>query len=260
MIKFFRHIRQNLLMEKNKTGKTALPAGRYLKYAIGEIVLVVIGILIALSINNWNEQNKINKSIHSHLEILKQNLLEDQAQLQNLKENMTENINCADSAMLQIKTIVPANNSMKRYLVLLIREFQFRPNTNAIETITQSNEIPTLDVELRTSILNYYALIERTKEREHISNTQIQSKYEPHINIEYPDIFQKDNEWEFISSFYKNDPRPTSSIEEVKLLKDKTLESLLVSRYYQCVNLENFYEELIESSDKILSIIASEEK
>ena len=41
-------------MEKNKTGK-------YLKYAIGEIILVVIGILIALQINNWNN-NKINKN------------------------------------------------------------------------------------------------------------------------------------------------------------------------------------------------------
>ena len=50
MIKFFRKIRQRLLSE-NKTGK-------YLKYAIGEIVLVVIGILIALSINNWNEGRK----------------------------------------------------------------------------------------------------------------------------------------------------------------------------------------------------------
>ena len=38
-------------MEKNKTGK-------YLKYAIGEIILVVIGILIAVSINNWNERQK----------------------------------------------------------------------------------------------------------------------------------------------------------------------------------------------------------
>jgi hypothetical protein len=50
MIKFFRKIRYDL-MEKNKTGK-------YLKYAIGEIILVVIGILIALSINNWNQKHK----------------------------------------------------------------------------------------------------------------------------------------------------------------------------------------------------------
>ncbi len=49
------------LMEKNKTGKPAFAVGRYLKYAIGEIVLVVIGILIALGINNWNEvrNNKV---------------------------------------------------------------------------------------------------------------------------------------------------------------------------------------------------------
>lgn len=50
MIKLFRNIRQNLLAE----GKTT----KYFKYAIGEIFLVVIGILIALNINNWNEQKK----------------------------------------------------------------------------------------------------------------------------------------------------------------------------------------------------------
>lgn len=59
MIKFFRHIRKSLLME-NKTSKSALPSGRYFKYAIGEILLVVIGILIALQINNWN-QKKLEK-------------------------------------------------------------------------------------------------------------------------------------------------------------------------------------------------------
>lgn len=55
MIKFFRNIRQKLLIE----GKTA----NYLKYAIGEIILVVIGILIALNINNWNEQRKDQNSL-----------------------------------------------------------------------------------------------------------------------------------------------------------------------------------------------------
>ena len=53
MITFFRKIRQNLLSE----GKTE----KYFKYAIGEIILVVIGILIALQINNCNEQRKANK-------------------------------------------------------------------------------------------------------------------------------------------------------------------------------------------------------
>jgi len=52
-MKFFRNIRQSLVM-KNKTSK-------YLKYAIGEIILVVIGILIALQVNNWNENRKASK-------------------------------------------------------------------------------------------------------------------------------------------------------------------------------------------------------
>ena len=69
MIKFFRKIRQNLLME-NKTGK-------YFKYAIGEIVLVVIGILIALQINNWNEFNKERESEKIILNEIRDNLLFD---------------------------------------------------------------------------------------------------------------------------------------------------------------------------------------
>ena len=66
MIKFFRKIRQNLLSE----GKT----GKYLKYAIGEIILVVIGILIALQINNWNEINKLRKVEIKTLKELKSDL------------------------------------------------------------------------------------------------------------------------------------------------------------------------------------------
>ena len=69
MIKFFRKIRQNLLIE-NKNGK-------YFKYAIGEIILVVIGILIALQINNWNESNKLKKEETLYLNRLKIDLEKD---------------------------------------------------------------------------------------------------------------------------------------------------------------------------------------
>jgi tetratricopeptide (TPR) repeat protein len=58
MIKFFRQIRQNLLSE----GKTI----KYFKYAIGEIILVIIGILFALQINNWNSDKKAH---HQELDL-----------------------------------------------------------------------------------------------------------------------------------------------------------------------------------------------
>ena len=59
MIKFFRKNRQETLTE-NKFGK-------YLTYAIGEIILVVIGILIALSINNWNQKKTERKIEHEYI-------------------------------------------------------------------------------------------------------------------------------------------------------------------------------------------------
>lgn len=59
MIKLFRTIRQNLILQ----GKTV----NYFKYAIGEIVLVIIGILIALQINNANELRKTERKIVSIL-------------------------------------------------------------------------------------------------------------------------------------------------------------------------------------------------
>ena len=55
---------------ENKTGK-------YFKYAIGEIILVVIGILIALQINNWNEDKKITSTELDILKVMKRNLNSD---------------------------------------------------------------------------------------------------------------------------------------------------------------------------------------
>jgi len=66
MIKFFRKIRQRLLTE-NKFSK-------YIIYAFGEIILVVIGILIALGINNWNENRKLRSQEITYLKNLKNDL------------------------------------------------------------------------------------------------------------------------------------------------------------------------------------------
>ncbi|NNL82601.1 MAG: hypothetical protein HKP28_04370, partial [Winogradskyella sp.] len=73
MIKFFRHIRQSMI-NQNKTKK-------YVLYAVGEIVLVVIGILIALQINNWNENRKLQNEINIYLNQKLENLKEDRLRL-----------------------------------------------------------------------------------------------------------------------------------------------------------------------------------
>ena len=77
MIKFFRKIRQNLLME-NKTGK-------YFKYAIGEIILVMIGILLALQVNNWNNENKDRISERKILDNIHRDFLTNKVRFDSLK-------------------------------------------------------------------------------------------------------------------------------------------------------------------------------
>ena len=77
MIHFFRKIRHQLFTN-NKFSK-------YLLYAIGEIVLVVIGILIALQINNWNNQKLLNKAEVKSYKNIKRQIIEDKTELTQVK-------------------------------------------------------------------------------------------------------------------------------------------------------------------------------
>ncbi len=67
------------MLAEDKIGKTSSPAGKYLKYAIGEIVLVVLGILIALQINNWNDDRKEMAKSKAYLEEIVKDLKSDTA-------------------------------------------------------------------------------------------------------------------------------------------------------------------------------------
>jgi len=104
MIKFFRKIRQRLLSE-NKFSK-------YLIYAIGEIVLVVIGILIALQINNWNEESKAEIKEYKLLTEMRSNLKTDSL---DMASNITRNSRVLKSAEVildQLENNIEWNDSM----------------------------------------------------------------------------------------------------------------------------------------------------
>ena len=96
MIKFFRRIRQKLLRENQFS--------KYLLYAIGEILLVVVGILIALQINNWNESRKMHlqdieflKNLKTEFSIDISALADRKTEYQRINENIKNTITLFDS-------------------------------------------------------------------------------------------------------------------------------------------------------------------
>jgi len=127
MIKFFRQIRYQLMTE-NKTGK-------YFKYAIGEIVLVVIGILIALQINNWNNE-RIERQFET--DVLKEilvNLQEDVVSLNAKIDFNNDKYNINRAILYHLKEKTPITDSLRIQYGQLIGRGAFQPITVAYENL-----------------------------------------------------------------------------------------------------------------------------
>ena len=150
MIKFFRKIRQNLLSE----GKT----GKYFKYAIGEIILVVIGILIALQINNWNENRKV--------EIIKQNYY------QQILTDLEADKEYAENEITHLDSLIAMYNNYKEtykkevvnfevaFRAIFKNEFSNHPlkfKTSTINSLISAGDIKLLDPNLREKLTSYNA-------------------------------------------------------------------------------------------------------
>ncbi len=147
MIKFFRHIRKSLL-ERNKMGK-------YFKYAIGEIVLVVVGILIALQINNWNEQRKNQAFEKEILEQIRANLIKDKLTLTDIKSNFESALSSTDK-ILNASWNQNERDSVKYWLGDIIQFDRFQPLTNAYEVAKSKGLDLISNKQLRFIIGTYY--------------------------------------------------------------------------------------------------------
>jgi len=176
MIKFFRQIRQNLIME-NKTSK-------YLKYAVGEIVLVVVGILIALQVNNWNEERKDLKEA----ELIKQNIHDEFIKNGELLKASIKSNEEALSASKLLKSLVGADKSelAKHNLDSLFNASMmadtYLPTSNSLEDIMQSGRMNLLhDNDLKNTILSWKATLDLFRENYRIQNNWYNNQYFPYI-------------------------------------------------------------------------------
>jgi hypothetical protein len=149
MISLLRKIRQKLL-QQNKVGS-------YLKYAIGEIFLVVIGILIALSINNWNEANKNAKREHAFLINLQQDLGADSLRLVEIKTRLKTAVAFKRVFESQMKGNLTDPDSLNAHFLeqynLLI---DFVPNSTTVDELSNNGLNLISNVSLRRQIVTLY--------------------------------------------------------------------------------------------------------
>jgi len=153
MIKFFRKIRQNSIKDNKMIN--------YLKYAIGEIVLVVIGILIALSINNWNENRKDRIAEKELFKTLIESLERD-------LEDVRSKTKIIDSAIVGQKIFITESlESVKSKLTdaeifnlidqVTYTSYSFVPNISLYNKIVQNKEIDLIQSEeLQRKVIDLY--------------------------------------------------------------------------------------------------------
>ncbi len=154
MAKLFNNIRKKLVADKPSTARSA----NYLKYAIGEIILVVIGILLALQINNWNETQKMNKWEQRFLIDLKSELKSNLIQLEKVNNGQKKVGNaCIElKALIKIATIKDKSKIDSMYSLTTFQT-TFFPTTGVYDSGLSAGKIENLNKnKLKYTIMNLY--------------------------------------------------------------------------------------------------------
>ena len=167
MIKFFRRIRQKLLSE-NRFSK-------YLLYAIGEIILVVIGILIALQINNWNENRKVHSNQLKYLDLLKNEALTNLASLdthldviKELAEGQKEVFRLIDTPKDSLSETYVSKTFFDAFSTLI----SFNYKNSVLTEIKNSGELKNIENDsIRIALIALEPFIEQVKFQENNVNT-----------------------------------------------------------------------------------------
>lgn len=192
MIKFFRHIRHSLI-NQNQIGK-------YFKYAIGEILLVVIGILIALQINNWNEDRISSNKETNILSNIHKEFKQNKKQL----DSVVETHQLVHKSGAKIIRLFPIKSKPKKAVLdsLSVHLYwsyggtTFNPSQTSINALSSTSSFDIIKNEtLRDLLISWNDLIIDYQEEELEARGYMRTQYDPYMSKHF--------DW----SFNFNDPR-----------------------------------------------------
>lgn len=209
MIKLLRNIRKNLVFD----GKT----GKYFKYAIGEIVLVVIGILIALQINVWNNEKNDRTLEVKILKEIGNNLKFDLIEIQEDISTMDDINKACKYVRSYLKNNDQPSDSLHFYAAILRLTPHYDPNKSGYGLLISkgigiiSNDSLRNDISVHYERLyNYYKRYEEERIRFHITQSEPQLldyftmqydesfKYYSHFDISIEDYFRLKSDSAFL--------------------------------------------------------------
>ena len=258
MLKFFRKIRQNLLSE-NKFSN-------YFLYAIGEILLVVIGILIALQINNWNQDQQDRSLSNNFLMRIKLDIEKDTSIL-NQKIDLGEEL--CKGYLAYIKKMHQQQQNQEEYIQLMS---SVRTNVDelVLNDIAYSELIntgslnllfnPMLKDEITQYYRNYKLVASRIEELNGSNRELLNTVNKTVPNFKYafrgfrgflPVEFLKDSE----HMYYKSDWDYINNPESISF---KLIENTIYYYYAKQMILKPLFLDLIEKADEILRILEKE--
>ena len=183
MINFFRKIRKKMA-DDNKPLK-------YARYAIGEIILVVIGILIALQVNIWNEDRKESLIINNVLFEIKEDLIQDKAELERAIEIRTEDFDAQKRIINVLETNRNFNKNIRSDLGRIHLARNVFSGSKGYELLKELNLGSLKDKKLRILLTRYYerdiAWVHREYEDDKL---EFENFWLPYVRIHF-------KEWEF---------------------------------------------------------------
>jgi len=241
MIKFFRKIRQQLAYDNN--------VSKYTRYAIGEIILVVIGILIALQINNWNQERQFQNEEKIILKNIHTEFLENRNILNlGLEENIQ---GCKASIALlnlvgQNRELIQQQN-LDSLMYVMLETGSFRPSENTISDLLQSGKLQLLKNEkLKNLLYKWTRNLKKTDVSFNRAELKIDNELVPYLSKYYS---MKDIDM-YGTLQWKN--KTLLKIDKLYIFEDIQFENILDDYLFRVKSAGNNLKELLVIIDDII--------
>lgn len=246
MINFFRKIRKKMADDNRPL--------KYMRYAIGEILLVVIGILIALQINNWNEERKLSIEEEKILLDLRSDLVDSNNNLNlyiNLSETMIKYSRVLVKVIYSGKTTASTDSVIALYNIGAISWWQAYPVHGTYDAIIGSGQLSLIKNDsLKKDIINFYSTVKRGYEDHDESMKALERLFDLSAK-EYVEIMGDGSREDF--KLNKNESGKAESVK--KLLKDRLFMNVLIQKTISEKRRLRAMKKMLNKSEKLLEFI-----